>query len=569
MQRFTLLILLSPLLLSTTVAFADPPPAKAQQTIRSIEIKLNNIFEGDNLSTPYEVINDLKIPTREFVVKQELLFKVGDTYDPFIIEESARQLRELRFVRNASITALPDGTFVDIIVQVQDTWTLFPDVTLSLGGGSDRTGFGLRESNQLGFEDDEGRERFEGVYDDRRFLGSKKRLQLGHFQRSDGFRSVTLFGEQFRSLVQENAWTVNTDFSDLVGRLFEANEERFIYRKRHSEAGFRYAWSFGDPEEQVHRVTLGYEYLEDSFQEADAEDFKDADVEIGSTNQDPSQLADDRTFSGPTVAYELIHPEFISLNYVDRFERIEDFSLGRDFSVKLQFAGEAFASEGDTLLSFANINDGWRLGPTSFLRAEFGLSSRLDNIGFRNTLARAEMKYVNVLGAKHWNGVYLGKHTLIGAVSLDYGNELDKDREFLLGAGMGLRGYEARTFSGDKRFVVNLEERFHLFEDVLKLLNIGGAIFADAGGTTDGALGTLFEDNFYSSIGFGFRFGSTRSSGGGVIRVDIAFPTRDSIDGTEAWEPQILFSTGHEITARLRSESVGPERANVEIGTGQ
>ena len=52
---------------------------------------------------PYSTINALHIRTREDVIRRELLFKVGDRLDPFLIAETERNLRALPFIRAARI----------------------------------------------------------------------------------------------------------------------------------------------------------------------------------------------------------------------------------------------------------------------------------------------------------------------------------------------------------------------------------------------------------------------------------------------------------------------------------
>src|SRR5690606_35674414 len=140
---------------------------------------------------------------------------------------------------------------------------------------------------------------------------------------------------------------------------------------------------------------------------------------------------------------------------------------------------------------------------------------------------------------KFLGDVYIGKHTIATSLAADWGEDFDKDVELLLGAREGLRGYEDRTFTGDQRLVLNLEDRFHLVEDVYRLVSIGGAFFFDVGGTSRSGFGDIIKDNLYSNVGFGLRFGLTRSSGGAVVRVDVAFPLRDGPDGSEVGEPRI------------------------------
>ena len=56
------------------------------------------------------------------------------------------------------------------------------------------------------------------------------------------------------------------------------------------------------------------------------------------------------------------------------------------------------------------------------------------------------------------------------------------------------------------------------------------------------------------------------ASGTRVLRVDIALPLRDGPDGSDRYEPRIIFSGGQLFSGFLRSERVGGERATVDVG---
>jgi len=229
-------------------------------------------------------------------------------------------------------------------------------------------------------------------------------------------------------------------------------------------------------------------------------------------------------------------------------------------------APELFGSLNSGLLLNANTSEGTKFSDRSFARWEFGLNTRAEESGFQNTLARGEFKYYRSFERFMIGDRSLGRHTLAASVFLDYGNRLDRDREFLAGSDNVVRGYKAKTFAGDKRFGLNLEDRVHFADNLFRLVSFGGAVFFDAGAATNDPLGDLFTDNIYSNVGLGLRFAFPRSSGGRILRVDIAFPLREGPDGSDVWEPRIVIQGGQLFDSRLRSESFGPERSNVEIG---
>lgn len=554
------------------------PPQEGNVTaliIRKISIEVRNVFDEADPSGFYAAVNGLKISTKEEVIRQELLFKEGDVYDEFRINESERRLRSLRFLNNVSITSTPDGPFLDIVVRVQDTWTLFPQFSFSSGGGSNKRSIGLVETDLLGFgkrvelfnADEDGRKTNQGVFDDIHVLGTRNHFLLGHFDRSDGFRTVLVYELPFRSLVQKTGWQTFADISDTVGKLFQDNAERFVYRQRHNEESVGYTFARGDPEVLVRRYSFGWDFNEDKFRQADGSDFADVNVDPSTVSQDSSLLADNRRFSGPYFAIEQTRPDFISLKYVDRFQRVEDFNLGNNLTGKVTVSPEIFGSMHDTLLLSLSDTQGIRLGVSSFLLGDIGVSSRADHRGLQNSFLRSELKYYNVLGSRHLFDFYLGRHTLASSLLVDFGENLDRDRELLLGASSGLRGYKGRAFSGDKRLVLNLEDRFYLVDNVFKLVDFGGAFFFDAGGATYRAAGNLLSDVLYTDVGFGLRLGFPRSGGGGgVLRIDVAFPLRDGPDGSSQFQPRLLISTGQVFSARARSQQLGAQNANIEVG---
>lgn len=556
----------------------DSPEAAADPkgTIRSIRIEVRDVFDEPDAGAFYRTVNKVKISTKEQVVRRELLFHEGDEFDSFRVAESERNLRMIPFIRKVSITPIWDGDMVDMVVSVQDTWTLFPFISFSTGGGGKgKTSFGLAETNALGygkrfeglFADDEGRQTIAGVYDDRRFLGSREQLTLGVFDRSDGYQTVGFYGRPFRSLTQPYGYSLDTNFYDLVGKLYANGTERYIYREYHEAATAGFTVAKGNPELEgsVRRYTFGYDYSSAKFRQANATDYDEVNVDPKKVSNDPAMLASDRVFSGPFFAFQRVEPDFVAMNYLDRFERVEDYNLGNDFYARVTFAADALGSNEDTLIYNVSDGQGWRLSPTSFLRGRFGVVSRNNTEAFRNTVFSGVMRYYNVLGAKYLDGLYVGKHTFVASVSFDLADELDRDKELLLGADNGLRGYKNRTFTGDNRALLTLEHRVHVADDVFHLISLGGAAFFDMGGASDGSFGDVLSDRLYEDVGVGLRIGFPRSSGGSVLRIDVALPLRDGPDGSASIEPRILFTTGQSVTAAIPSESQQTGGSNVTV----
>lgn len=546
-----------------------------EPVVRNILIGVRDVFEGDNLPTAYAAVNNLKVNTREYIVHQELLFTEGQNVNRFLVRESLRNLRRIKPLRNISIRPVEvTPGVVDMLVSVQDTWTLIPQMSFSSGTGRDRQAIGLSESNILGYgkrlemllSDEDGRQSLEAVWDDRRVWGTPVQMLLGAFDRSDGERFVADVGVPFRSLVNKDAWNVRSDVSDTLGRLFEASDERYVFRSQSTNFDATYTTALGDPQVLRRRYSYGVFFEEADFSHATREDYDILGLDIKDFVNSPDELAEDRRFAGPLFTVSFIEPEFISSNYIDRFDLVEDFNLGFQHSFTARYASKAFGSLKEALLLSATSGRGFELSPGRFMRGEVGFGSRFSDDGFENTLVRSELKYFDPLGPVSLGNFFIGRHTLASSFFLDYGDDLDRDRQFVLGADDGLRGYKARTFTGNKRLALNFEDRIFLADNVWDLINFGSAFFFDVGGASYDPLPDLLQNDMYADVGVGLRISFPRSSGGRVLRAEIALPLRDGADGSGRMEPRFIISGGQLFGAKLRSEAIGSERASVDVG---
>ncbi len=542
--------------------------------IRSITIEIREIFDEPDAGSLYRTANNLKISTRQEIVERELLFHEGDLFDAYRMQESERVLRELRFLRKVSILPIADGDEVDVIITAQDTWTLIPQLGYSSGDGRQRYSAGIVESNLLGlgkraevlFEEDENRTTLETVWEDRRVLGTSNQLLLAYFDRDDGERFIGSFGRPFRTLYDRASWSFFIDRGDTIGRLFEGGDERYIFRQQTTDLNARYTISHGNPESEIWRYAIGYDFMEYTYEQADQDDYDSLGLDPDTVSNDIRELPVNRRYTGPKVLFQYIDPMYISENYVDRFDRVEDYNIGLETSGNVLIAPETLGSLEDALLLSGNISKGYAFSRGNFMRSDFGGAARYSEGGFEDKYFRAETRYYNVVGPVYLGGMYLGLHTFATSFFLDYGSDLDKNREFTLGGDNALRGYQAKTFSGDKRYALNLEERVHIAEDLFQLVSFGSTIFAEVGGATDESLGDLLSSDSYGDVGAGLRFAFPRSSGGSVLRIDFAVPFRDGPDDSGAYELRIIFAGGQLFSARTRSETYGPEKASVAVG---
>ncbi len=568
---------------------AQPAPTAKKFYVRNVIIEVGEIFEN-NPGFPFSTANEAKTKTKESVIRREILLKEGDVFDTYLLKQSERNLRLQRFLRDIKVTPVFDGDQVDIKIHARDAWTLVPYLSYSTGAGQKNRGIGLYDSNLAGtatrlegrYQEQYSRQTYGLSFSDPQFLGTLKRFNAQFEDRSDGRITQAGLGLPFRSLMQRDSWSTDGGTSNIVGRLFEGGSERYIFRQKIDTFNALYTFAGpglhpaerDDPYTGIYKgqrilsqlYSVGWSYQSASFTQATLNDYNDLNLDPDTVSNDPAQLPVNRRFSGPLLQYENIEPQFVTVNYIDRFDRVEDYNIGDQSLVNLLIAPRSLGSIDNVAIISANRGAGWRINSSSFLRAEFGGSSRLYKDHVENTLVRGEAKYYATLGDWFIQDTFFGRHTFASQFFVDLGENLDDDRQLLLGADNALRGYEVNTFEGDKRMALNLEERAHVADDIFQLISLGTAVFLDVGGVTRGSLGQIVTDDLYGDVGVGLRFCFPRSSGGSVLRMDIAVPLRDGPDGSKSGEPRFLFSAGQLFGARLRSEVVGAQNTSLGIG---
>jgi len=94
--------------------------------------------------------NATHIKTKEFTIRNLLLFKKNGLCDSILLKESERLIRSQRFVREVVVVPLEINNSqdsIDVTIRVLDSWTLIPTGSLS----SNESSIKLTERNILGF----------------------------------------------------------------------------------------------------------------------------------------------------------------------------------------------------------------------------------------------------------------------------------------------------------------------------------------------------------------------------------------------------------------------------------
>ena len=470
----------------------------------------------------YRTANKLHIRTKPSIVRKQLLFKPGEPFRARIVEETERLLRARNYLYDAKITPIAyDGTTVDLEVRTKDVWTLNPGVSFGRKGGENHAGAAIEEKNLLGngqvlqleWESDVDRETLTFVYRDPHFLNSFNRLGVGFEDADDGETKQLSFDHPFYALDTRLAGGISL----LDG---QRNDPRYALGHKvgefaHSDELYEFygGVSHGLRNGWVTRWTAGVTYDSDHFEPVPGE-------ELGGV------LPGDRELVYPWVGVEWVQDAYQERTNQDQISRTEDVLMGFRAGARLGYASESFGSDREALLVTAYAQNGRDLGHGQSIFGTLNASARLEHGDIANGILSAETRYYRQTSK---NSKF---YALVSGTTTE---ALDAENQLLLGGDNGLRGYPLRYQAGTSRALLTLEQRYYTGWYPFHLFHVGAAAFFDMGRTWGSDVAASENLGLLKDVGIGLRFGSSRSSFGNVIHVDLAFPLDgdDSIDSVQ------------------------------------
>jgi Surface antigen variable number repeat len=494
--------------------------AQAAPRIREIQIRSENVFEDAETSLLARVADSLHGTTREEVIRRELLFSEGETLDPERIAETARNLRGLGFFRSVDVRVVPiTDEEVDVVVTTRDAWTTELSGSLGRIGGRGKFGAALTEVNLLGFgkkvavsfASNPDRTTKEILYGDPQFLGRGLSLDLLYASASDGDRRRFVLSRRFRSLDSPFAATVALEDITRETRVYDRGSEaaRFGMETAFLElsAGRRLTLFSDRP---VARLSAGYRREEAHFT-----------LEEG----DPSTLPEDRQFGFFFARLDLLDPDFVVERDVAFFSRDEDFDVGSALSFEVGYSAPLFGAQ-ERIESALRLAHGVRI-PNGFVLGLLTGRTRMRDSALENSLVEAE-----VFGV--WKPGESSIHRLVANALFSWGGHLDKEVQLAADGATGLRGYRLHAFTGDRRLIVNLEDRVRLTGELFRLIQLGAAVFVDAGYAWPKGAALDLAD-LRADAGVGLRVGLPRASRHALFRIDLSYALRPDLLGRRGW----------------------------------
>jgi outer membrane protein assembly factor BamA len=526
------------LCLASTVAFAQQDYARFDEqistemletegaTVGKIIFVTDNIFDLENPAEDkwlYRLANSLHIITRPHVIDSQLLFAEGDEFSARLTEESERILRQNSYLRDAQVTpvAYENGS-VDLQVRTKDVWTLTPSISAGRAGGENRVGIGLKESNLfgtgvlLGFKLRRTVDRDTATFDysDRNLGGSRTRLAARIGENSDGYDRRFFFTRPFYALDTRRAGGMALIGEERVDPLYDRGDiiSDFQHTLQHHEvfAG----WSAGLKNNWVKRITAGLVYDDHAF--ADTPD----------TLNPTLLLPEDRRYLYPFIGFEVIEDHYEEGKNFDRIDIVEDRYLGTRLSFRLGYSSANMGSYANAWHYQGDFSNALVTTSTDSFVLAANVAGRYQDRDGQNVELTAGGRYHH-----RWSERQLFYASLSGTL----GKNLDLDNQLLLGGDSGLRGYPLRYQGGDSKALLTLEHRIFTEWYPFRLVNVGAAVFFDAGRTW--GVNPVGAENLglLRDVGFGLRLGNNRSGEGRIIHIDIAFPLdgEDDIDNVQ------------------------------------
>ncbi len=531
----------------TSLKPADLEAAGA--VIGDIRIVTVNVFDLDDPKDNkklFRLANRLHILTRPAVIERQLLFKSGDLYSERLTRETARLLRDQRYLYEASVTPVSatDGK-VDLEVRTQDVWTLNPGLSFDRAGGENAFSFKVEESNLLGlgkevrleYESDVDRDSTSIGYYDPLLLGTRNRLGTAYANSSDGRQMELALDRPFYSL--DSRWGAGVGAVDWLRTDKRYDHGSVVDEFRHDERRFGVFLGTSDGLRSgwVRRWTYGFAYEEDRF--------------VQSTGLLPAgSLPEDRELAYPLIGFELLEDRFEERRNENQIARTEDVYTGSFVRAMVGWASPTWGSDRDAALISLEAGRSFELAErrhTILLGA--AAAGRLEGGNLENATFSLDAQY-------YWRAT--ARQLFFASLTGTTTHNLDAERQLLLGGDVSglttgsprnpsaiqqlysgsettLRGYPLRYQDGKSLALLTLEHRIYTDYYLFRLFHVGGAVFFDMGRTwgTGNAGGT--SDGLLTDAGFGLRFGSNRSAFGNVIHVDFAFPFNgdSSIDSVQ------------------------------------
>lgn len=512
-------------------------------SIASITIANHSIFDADNPDHPgalrlvYRVANAIHPRTRASVIRRDLLFRQGDCYDPTLVAESERLLRDNQFLASARIIhhEREDGDH-DLVVETRDEWSARLDIRASLNDGLQFNGASLRESNFLGtgqtielFYLDYDANRDYGMgFHTHQLAGSRWHLGTALGNTRVGPLAYQTLAYPFRE--ETGRWAAREEYRQ-DHRYFdflidEGGTERHLLLPTRTRAfDLAAIHRFGRPGSHF---TLGaaVTYTDISFPGGtDAVEFIHGDDFDDPQPADSLWLRPLLRQARPQRSLRtllLLGQRRIAWTKRQGFDTLrgeQDIRLGTELGLAL---GRSLTAEHTPHHLFTALDLYAGHGTESLL-----LTGRLRGDARRYLNQESEPRWNDIFAETeflaYWKPRPAGRQTLVLRATATGGWQTRSPFQLILGGDLGVRGYPRERFPGGRRLVFSLEDRITFDGPFRDLMDLGATAFLDVGRIWPGDAPYGIDSGWRASAGIGLR-NALPSGGRRTYRIDLALP---------------------------------------------
>jgi hypothetical protein len=456
--------------------------------------------------------------TNEDVVRGELLFRVGDACDPVRLAETARVLRALPSIREATVLALPNPiSGVDVLVTTRDEWSLHISGRISSGPGFPLRRARVAEGNFLG-----------------RAIGVQLRYDL--LQRRPAY-DADVTAQQFLGLHEAEfiggRSSVGPIAEERLLRPFRSEYDRVAWREsaRYRQEPFSFVSPILGRVDQP-LLAMG------------------ADIGAAVRRGTPGRLL----VAGAAIAAERLVAQGAPLASVVTDDSLAAVLLAGRFAERremrvLFFVGARalrFRSRTglDAVHAYEDVREGIEggfvvgksvLGVAGLQRDWFAAAELFVGTAFPRMFlfARGKVEGRYLLAERRWGGVLADarfhvyteqgpRSSIAYTVGGAGGWNTRTPFQLTLGGPDGIRGYGLSTLPVGRRVELLAEQR-HFVGTVLGIADVGTAVFVDVGRGWAGDATFGADTGVRAAVGGGVRFAVPRGSRR-TYRVDLAVP---------------------------------------------
>lgn len=574
-------------LLGTTSATALAGQVCPQGEVSEILVNPHSIFDmdasTDGGALPWfsNIANGLHPDTNENFLRGELLIEVGDCYDPFLVEESGRLIRQLSFIDRVETSGVrqPDGS-VHVIVETWDRWTLRVDPRFRFEEGFEFLGIDVTETNLAGrgmavrgfYRENRERLAIGGSFATTRLLGTRWDTQLQASQTRAGSSIQQRFSYPFVGEVGRYA----------AVQSFVREEDLFAYTLPAGGTYSHVVQPFGQKSSEItvagrigrpgrlsilgaglSRERWEYTTFSDGAEVVQDRDFDNAEPAPPGISDTLVPQVRDYSTTRLNLVLAQRNLSFQQRGRLDALTGVQDVPIGGEVALVLgksiPFLGSNATNEDSDFFGRVRFFGGLASG-------SWVLASAITLEG-RQILGGADDGWKDILGEfdiySYWRPTETSRHTVFARVSGAGGWSVAGPFQLTLGGSTGLRGYSVDDLPGGRRLIATLEDRIYLGSPGGGFMDLGMTAFADVGSIWQGGAPFGEDSGTLATAGVGLRIGVPAGTRG-LTRIDVAFP----LNGPDAFSAP-TFRISAELLGLIRGVEDRQLRRSRRPGVGQ